>query len=316
MDFERFGHLRRLKILGRNGDHEAKNTQSIQQNILPTSLPQQDEKMTVTKTKSGFFAGVGSFFDKYWGIIANVVGAVILGFSTNLVSSVSDLFDVTRRQTWLEYVGIILFCNGAFLLAREGFRASQLRDENVQLGKLIKCLGDDIQDKWRQMLIQVFDELDLKNNCRISIYRHEADNFIMLGRFSHDPVMQKTGRGYYPVDQGCIGKAFREGESFALEIPDPTCNEYYEVMQAEWGIDPAVATTFAMKARSIAAFALADRATLKRSLILVFESAEPKAFTKKHLRTVRDKYADTFCGLEKALEPLLPSLHYAKLKGF
>lgn len=272
--------------------------------------------MTEKKNRSGFFAGVGSVFDKYWGIIANIVGAVILGFSTNLVSSLADFFDLSRPQTWLEYGGIFLLCNGAFLLSRDSFRASQLRDENVQLGKLIKCLGADIQDKWRQMLIQVFDELQLKNCCRISIYRHEEDSFTMLGRFSHDPVMQKTGRGYYPADQGCIGQAFRDGESFALEIPDSATNEYYEMMHAEWGIDPAVAGAFQMKARSIAAFALADRQTRKRSLVLVFESTEPKAFTKKHLRDARDKYAETFCGLEKALEPLLPSLHYAKLKGF
>lgn len=272
--------------------------------------------MTDTKNRSGFFAGIGGVADKYWGIFANIAGAVILGFSTNLVSSLSDFFDVSRPQTWLEYLGIVLFFNGTFLLSRESFRASQLRDENVQLGKLIKFLGADIQDKWRQMLIQVFDELQLKNCCRISVYRHEDESFTMLGRFSHDPIMQKTGRGYYPANQGCIGQAFRDGESFALEIPDSATNEYYEMMQSEWGIDPAVAGAFQMKARSIAAFALADRETRKRSLVLVFESTEPKAFTKKHLREARDKYADTFCRLEKTLEPLLPSLQYAKLKGF
>jgi hypothetical protein len=276
----------------------------------------ETHNMSGPSSDSGFFGRIGRFFDSYWGIIANAVGAVILAFSTSLIRSFDQLFDPSRWQTVTEWLGVAFFCNGTYLLAKGNLRASQLEAENQQLRALIKNLGDDIQEKWRQVLIPVFEQLNLDNTCRISVYRYEASNFIMLGRFSPDPEKQRTGRGYYPSDQGCIGAAYRNKESLALDLPDPSTSEYYEIMRGKWGIDGAIASKFKMKARAIAAFALVERGTYSRPLVIVFESTEPKAFVVRKLRSICESYNDTLCGLVKELEPLLPSLHYAKQQGF
>ena len=274
------------------------------------------EKDATPKTNLGFFSKLGGFLDNYGALFGSVIGTVILGFSTNLISTPSDLIDFSRTQTWTEYFGVVLFSGGTYLLARNGMRVSKLEHENKLLNQLVKSLGDDIQDKWRQILMQVAQDLGLGNSERISIYRNEGSFFIMLGRFSIDPQKQKTGRGYYSINEGCIGRAYQDGESFVLDLPDSSDNDYYIRTSHEWGIDPTISSTFKMKARSIAAFALADPKSLKRSLILVFESTDAKAFKKKDLRAAHEIYNDMLCALENTLEPLLPSLHYAKQKGF
>lgn len=272
--------------------------------------------MAGTNCDSRFFSRVGGFFDIYWPLIAEIIGVLILAFSTVLITSLDQLINLLRWQTWIELVGIFLFCNGTYLLAEQNSRVYDLDAENQQLQALIKNLGDDVQDKWRVLLIPVFEELNLGNNCRVSVYRHEDSNFIMLGRFAPDPEKEKTGRGYYPSDQGCIGQAYRNGHSYEFNLPDPSLSEYYKISKCKWKIDTVVAENFKMKSRSIAAFALEEKKTYLRPLVIVFESTEVKAFTVRKLRTVCESYNDTLCGLVKALEPILPSLQYAKQKGF
>ena len=185
------------------------------------------EKNATPKTNLGFFSKLGGFLDNYGALFGSVIGTVILGFSTNLISTPSDLIDFSRTQTWTEYFGVVLFSGGTYLLARNGMRVSKLEHENKLLNQLVKSLGDDIQDKWRQILMQVAQDLGLGNSERISIYRNEGSFFIMLGRFSIDPQKQKTGRGYYSINEGCIGRAYQDGESFVLDLPDSSDNDYY-----------------------------------------------------------------------------------------
>lgn len=271
--------------------------------------------MVKNNNESGTFQRIGSFFDSYWAVVATTAGGICLSLSGMLTPTIDDLLNINRWQSCLVWLAAFLFFASSVALAAGSIRTTHLRTENQQLRALIRVLGDDIQDKWRNLLIQVFKDLGLGNDCRISVYRYEDSNFIMLGRFSPDPMKQKTGRGFYPADQGCIGKAHREKVA-AAELPEVDSQGYYEVMVEEWGISAEVVAAFTMKPRSILAFAVEERGTYNRPLVIVFESTSSKAFATKTMRKRVDEYNDTFCGLVKELEPLLPSVRFAKERGF
>ena len=268
------------------------------------------------RSRTGFFSNIGGFFDRYAGLTASTVGSLILAFSGALTPALEDLKKFDRWQTMVVYGGAVLAVLGALSLARASTKVEMLTSQNNQLRDLVKSLGTDIEEKWRYLLIQIATECKLDNSSRISIYRHEGSTFIMLARFSTDPNKRKTGRGFYPSDQGCIGEAYRDGESVALSLPDPTTQAYLQRHMQSWKIPEGVVAAFKMKARSIVAFAVQEKDTYERPLILVYESVNEKAFAVRRLRSVTENYNDTLCSLYLTLKPLLPSLRYAREEGF
>ena len=264
----------------------------------------------------GPFRKIGAFFDSYGGLIASTLGSVVLAFSGGLLPQLTDLLQYGRWQTLLVYAGTVLAVVGALSVGRAATRVSKLTAENKQLQILVKSLGDDIEEKWRHVLIQIFEQCKLNNNSRISIYRHEGSNFIMLARFSLDPDKRRTGRGFYPLDQGCIGQAYRNRESVAQIVSQPGTPQYFAEVQRDWNIAANVALQFKMKARSIVALAIEEKGTYERPLVIVYESTEANAFALRKLKTVTESFNETLCGLYRTLEPLLPSLSYARQEGF
>jgi hypothetical protein len=266
-------------------------------------------------SQPGFFSKLGSVFDRYGAFAASTFGSLILAFSGALTPSLDDLAAYSRWQTLIVYFGAGFATVGAFSLARAVGTVDKLASQNNQLRDLVKSLGNDIEEKWRHLLIQIANECKLDNKSRISIYRHEGAHFIMLARFSIDPNKRKTGRGFYPAEQGCIGAAYRDGESIIQSFPDPSTDAYVQANLRQ-SVPAAVVAGFKMKPRSIVAFAIAERDTYDRPLVLVYESTEESAFVLRRLKSVTTNYNDTLCSLYKTLEPLLPSLSYARQEGF
>lgn len=270
----------------------------------------------MSSSSAGFFSHMGGVVDRYGGLAASTIGSLILAFSGALTPSLENLLQYHRWQTLVVYGGATLAVLGACSLARASTKVEMLLSQNSQLRDLVKSLGTDIEEKWRHILIQIANECKLDNAGRISIYRHEGSNFIMLARFSTDPDKRKTGRGFYPSDQGCIGDAYRHGESVAMSIPDPATQAYFQTHAQSWKVPVHVASAFKMKSRSIVAIAVEEKDTYERPLVLVYESVNEKAFALRRLRAITENYNDTLCQLYVTLKPLLPSLRYARQEGF
>ena len=78
---------------------------------------------------------------------------------------------------------------------------------------MIQGFGDDYFDIWRVKLAHIAKTLGFGDQERVSIYKysHEHGVFYMLGRYSEGPDFVRRGRGVYPDNEGCIGRAWQGG---------------------------------------------------------------------------------------------------------
>lgn len=58
-----------------------------------------------------------------------------------------------------------------------------------------------------------------EGNGRVSIYKHQDEKFILLGRYSTNPAYNKTGRESYPDNKGFIELGWNNGEYLICKIP-------------------------------------------------------------------------------------------------
>ncbi len=64
----------------------------------------------------------------------------------------------------------------------------------------------------------MFEDFFTTGEDRISIYRHEGNHFILLGRYSQSPQFNKRSTKPYSDDEGLIGRGWNEGEVFENNI--------------------------------------------------------------------------------------------------
>jgi len=160
----------------------------------------------MSSSRAGFFSHMGSVVDRYGGLAGSTIGSLILAFSGALAPSLENLLQYHRWQTLVVYGGAALAVLGACSLARASTKVEMLLSQNSQLRDLVKSLGTDIEEKWRHILIQIANECKLDNAGRISIYRHEGSNFIMLARFSTDPDKRKQEEDSTPLTRAVSAK--------------------------------------------------------------------------------------------------------------
>ncbi len=98
--------------------------------------------------------------------------------------------------------------------------------------------------------------------------------FWRVARHSSNPDHARPGRSIYPDNQGCMGEAFRQGFSCDESLPANT-QGYVSRLSDRWNIPREAIDQLTMRARSIAAFALARPISGKRFAIIVFESVVP-----------------------------------------
>ena len=184
-----------------------------------------------------------------------------------------------------------------------GYKRQQ--EENTSLkGELVsrkqgfsKILRDELRVLSRILRFNNFE--------RISLYKHDSNKrqFLMIARYSANPKFKKTGRGKYPDDQGCIGKAWVSEFSFVDDLPDPEANlsRYYQVLETTWNIDRETADSIVMKSRTYAACSIKDIYD-ERIAVIVFESLNLRQFKAK---TIQDIMAG---GEEQRITLLLQNL--------
>jgi hypothetical protein len=134
----------------------------------------------------------------------------------------------------------------------------------------------------RAVLRLVFLELDALrhaaghySNERLSLFRCDGDHFTLVGRRSASPTWQATaGRTSYPLNEGCLGWAWRDGTAEEQGLPPPgpgkPWNERWIRAQRTWDIPEPTARSLTMPSRSYLAFRIE---TPERAVgVLVFES--------------------------------------------
>ena len=131
--------------------------------------------------------------------------------------------------------------------------------------------------------------LNFTHRERISVYKIYNNRFKLLGRTSVDPILMEIGRTEYPINEGFIGKGWREGEYFIDDLPDPESGRngsgltaYYNRVNQIHPIPRDVIDNMKMKSRTFFIYRINGYDGNPRA-VLVFESLDEKTFTKEFI---------------------------------
>ncbi|NNH67523.1 hypothetical protein [Rhizobium laguerreae] len=272
----------------------------------------------------GAFEKAGRWADNHKVTIALVISAVGLAVVKDLGEAV-----INDQLSWWLRIGaavsivVTLACAyyGSRSQIRLSSRNSELEDQIETANELIRSFGSDYFDIWDNRLKVLAEVLGFDARDRISVYRHAGTTFTMVGRFAQLPELDRPGRGFYPIDQGVIGAAWKAGDGKCIvqDLPDPLheLEAYCARTRDEWGLPLTVTKKLSMKARSVAAFALNNHENAVRSAIVVFESTDPDRFSPELLEQhVRGTSGKDIAHLLKIMGEREPSPDFAAARGF
>jgi hypothetical protein len=168
-----------------------------------------------------------------------------------------------------------------------GVRDATLRQISDQL--LLE--RQDFRARVRGYLSELAAELGMDHNGRITAYKHDVGSFAILARYSPNPDYNRRGRPFYSDTEGFIGKAWREGEAFAADLPDASgdLRAYAETLTHRGiGLPLEVLQPMKMKARCLAGFAIKDSKGLDPIAVVVFETMTPRGLSQGVIRGLLD----------------------------
>jgi len=196
-------------------------------------------------------------------------------------------------------------------------RAEELEREVDRLRKQNVALQIDPVEVMRNHLMISAERLQFTEAERISLYKHEAGAFVLLGRFSRSSEFSKRGRPVYPADQGCIRDAWRTGEGRA-QLPDFSRDPdlYLRTCEQRFNMPAHVVENLAMKSRNVFATKLFDLANRTPIAVMVFESMRSRGIRAEAARSEMEFEKRRFAYLMDVLKPIEPSPAEGKREGF
>lgn len=169
---------------------------------------------------------------------------------------------------------------------------ARLEKENKEKSDKINDLENALSDSVKEMnelfnsyLTLLVKNLNFQSTERISVYKVYEDKFVLIGRASDNPNLQKTGRANYPIEDGFIGKGWEESEYFIDSLPDPNYRNgdtYFSQANAINKIDRNVLNEITMKSRTYFVYRIKGYDNQPKA-VLVAESLKCNAFTKDEI---------------------------------
>jgi hypothetical protein len=154
---------------------------------------------------------------------------------------------------------------------------------------------------------------------RITLYAHDYDHFIPIGRVSFTPEYSSKGRPSYPEREGCIAQAWKNGWHFANDYPDPeiTPDEYSRRCKKD-GVSDENLNEIGMKSRLYCGYRISDTSGKRQMAVLIIEATSPDRYTEVTLRKIlseeeKRKYLQD---LTEQIAPIMPSCKEAKDEGY
>lgn len=240
-------------------------------------------------------------FRKYWpgGIVfAGTILISLLGFWDDVkVSGKKWFFDTQEGQFFsVASVGMLV---GTIEVIRRESKIEDYEKEIEQKKQEVAKLEDNLGKTWSAstlspiLLQTLFKQLDFDAQERISLYKHDQDKrFTIAGRYALNAKYRDKKRPYYPDDQGCLGQAWSNGESEAVNLPDPLTDidAYVNYSKQEWNIPKEASRKFIMKSRHYFAKSIVGNTNyLKKPIgVIVFESTETSAIESVKIKKIID----------------------------
>ena len=272
-----------------------------------------------------WFGQVGLTIYTFFPQILNLVGTIGIALSTIYIDTslgVAELIK-SRAGIWL-LISIVVFAIGSIWSAIQNTKLASARRKVAALEDALSKAQNEYLQMVSLTLMSLADQLNLQceGTERLSAYKHDGAQFVIVGRYSVNAVFNAMGRRTYPDNQGVIGQAWRsgEGEAIAHGFPDPNkkLEEYAKRVESDWSVPSSISKNFQMKSRSYTALAIEKPQGDKRRIaILVYESTNSNpldtAKPRKYKTTEAGRRLVELLENKKALEP---SLSFAREKGF
>lgn len=270
--------------------------------------------------ENNFFLNLASWLADFWKIL---FGTIIITFFTVL----GLIFTVSSSSIYVTYkwiIGIIILLLAGFYVFIQ-YRLYKERGIISEYKKLSTDLAEKIEKQetenyifWKDIFHQISIALDFNDTDRISLYKHQEDKFIMLGRHSISPKYDKKGRMSYDAQEGCINKAWLHAECFCNNLPsfEDYPEEYNKICKESYNMSDESLKKIKMKSRTIYAKAICDKIGQKRTAIVVFESINPNAFQKDSINSIFSKYERIICLAIERFKQYEPNPLLAKKEGF
>lgn len=198
----------------------------------------------------------------------------------------SDKFEIGCIFYYLIVLLSLIFGIIAVLSGKEIEKLeSDSNSKSVKINDLESKLNEvviETNELFNSYLRLLLKNLNFSHTERISVYKVYNNKFKLIGRTSVDPILSGIGRAEYPINEGFIGKGWREGEYFIENLPDINAaggNTYYNAINRIHPIPRPVIDGIKMKSRNFFIYRINGYDGNPKA-VLVFESLNPSSFTK------------------------------------
>jgi len=191
--------------------------------------------------------------------------------------------------------------------AQEGYSETLINLQNVFYNLFSQYLCNKILSRVN----------DFNADKRVSVYFLYENNFFIAGRYSLNHTYNSINRYRFPINEGCIGKAWEsyDGECYSGTLPDFGSDSYLNTAKHQYNI-PAE-TIKLLRMHSICYFAKTIENDQNRRIgVIVFESTKTNSFNIDDIKRIlanenRDlcHYINEYIRLHNILLP------YQSLKG-
>ncbi len=266
---------------------------------------------------------LGRWIDRNWNHALDLVilpSTYVLGVILIALAEIADQNGKVRLipgdpdRTPFLVAGFVITAVGAIFGAarnrQNSLAASRLRAIEAQLGGAKRTALELSQLE----LADLFVRLGYFSNERISLFMPTKDGTALrlVARYAMTQHYLSAGRSQYPLDQGCLGCAWREGEGVALNLPDPEVQyeEWRQCLLDAWKIPVDVSARFHMRSRICIAFGIEPGLRPRQGVIVIesqvdaLSSNNPNLNPDRLRRRLKEKERDKLIRLLEILEHL------------
>ena len=252
---------------------------------------------------AALYAVSGTFFcfpDAKWLWIDNKYVGIILLVVAIILSVVGCIKLCSKKKQYDSYESTI----------NEQAKKIQLLEATMEK------YGEENYLLFQSLIASISSELSFNGTDRISIYKKEKEQLVIMSRYSINPDYNKVNRRSFPISEGYIGRAMSDGTFFIDNLPPSNGENYYSAIAQGCNISKGTVRSLSMKSRTYYCKALTDLSGTSREAVIVFESTKKNRFTDAQIDTVlvpREKILVTFI---ERLRFKVPDTDFANTNGF
>lgn len=230
------------------------------------------------------FEKVKGFINQYLSEIFTAISAFgMTMIDINSDSTDSFIGDITWKDSWklLLIFFLLQLIAGIIVSAYRNKKNLEKRNLETELKKLegsLETIKQEYYNLCSQSILNMFRSFYTSGQDRISIYKHQGNHFILLGRYSQSGEYNRRTNYEYSEREGIIGKGWEDGEALLTGAPNWSGNgvEYKRWMIERCTISEDRVNQIRMKSRSLFVKTINDESTATNpDGIIVFESKNP-----------------------------------------